>query len=302
MPRTLLVIVGPTGSGKTQLAELIAGSMDCSLLSADSQQVYRGLDIGTAKPLGEAKQAWGLLDLVDPGQPFSAGDWVRRAAPLADLAWSQGRLPIVVGGTGLYLKALLDGLADIPPVPDELRRALTRDLAAQGLAAMVARLQAVDPVLAARTDLANPRRVMRGLEVQAATGRPLSQWQAQPTLPALRPDKAVWLGVDPGKDRLDRALEQRTRAAMDQGWPQEVAGLAARHGDAALATSAAIGYPEVLDQLRGRQSADQAERAIVMQTRQYARRQRTWFKALAGVTWFSGPMDPKVQAFLASRL
>ena len=302
MPRTLLVIVGPTGSGKTELAELIAGALPCRLLSADSQQAYRGLDIGTAKPLGEAKKAWSLLDLVEPGQAFSVGDWVRLAAPLVERAWAEGALPVLVGGTGLYLKALLEGLADIPTVPEELRQALTRELDAHGLGAMVSRLQAVDPVLAARTDLANPRRVLRGLEVHAATGKPLSAWQAEPTVPALRPDKAVWLGLDPGKDRLDRRLEERTTALLAHGWAQEVELLAARHGDAALGRNAAIGYPEVLDLQRGRQSAAQTKAAIIIQTRQYARRQRTWFKAVEGITWFSGPMDPKVQPFLAAQL
>ena len=302
MPRTLLVVVGPTGGGKTELAELIAGTRPCRLLSADSQQVYRGLDIGTAKPLGQAKRAWDLLDLVDPGQPFSVGAWTRLAAPLVLEAWAKGTLPIVAGGTGLYLKSLLEGLADIPAVPETLRQALARELETQGLAAMVTRLLAVDPVLASRIDLANPRRVLRGLEVQAATGKPLSAWQAEPTVPSLRPDKTVWLGLDPGKERLDRCLEERTDALLVQGWSHEVARLADRHGDAALSQSAAIGYPELLDLLRGRQGAVQARDAILRRTRHYARRQRTWFRAVESITWFKGPMDPQVLPFLAGRL
>jgi tRNA dimethylallyltransferase len=151
MKRHLLVIVGPTGSGKTRLAELVASALPCRLLSADSQQVYRGMDIGTAKPLGEAKRAWGLLDLVDPGQTFSAGDWVRAAVPAVEAAWAEGKLPLLAGGTGLYLKALLEGLADIPAVPDPVRRALALELEKEGLPALVKRLEAVDPVLADRS-------------------------------------------------------------------------------------------------------------------------------------------------------
>lgn len=302
MDRTLLIIAGPTGSGKTHLAELIAGEKACALLSADSQTVYRGLDIGTAKPLGDAKRAWGLLDLVDPGQPFSVGDWVRLAAPLCELAWAQGRLPVLAGGTGLYFKALLEGLADIPAVPEELRQALARELEAQGLPALADRLQRVDPVLAARTDLANPRRVLRGLEVAAATGRPLSAWQAEPTVPAVQPAKTVWIGLDPGKERLDRRLLERSSALLAGGWPQEVEQLARLHGDAALAGSGAIGYPEVLEQVRGRRTPGRTHDAIAQQTRQYARRQRTWFKAVAPLNWFAGPDDPKLPAFLAAHL
>jgi tRNA dimethylallyltransferase len=287
MEKPLIVIAGPTGSGKTELAEALAKGRPCRLLSADSQQVYRGMDIGTAKPLGAAKAAWGLLDLVMPGQPFSAGDWVRAAVPLIEAAWADGRLPVLAGGTGLYLKALLEGLADIPAVPDAVRSGLALELEQKGLAELASRLRSVDPDLAGRTDLANPRRVLRGLEVQASTGKPLSQWQAMGTVPALRPTKTVWIGLDPGKDSLERRLEARTDALLSHGWPQEVELLAGLHGDAAVGRSAAIGYPELLDQLRGRQRPAQAREAILKQTRQYARRQRTWFRSVRDLAWYS---------------
>jgi tRNA dimethylallyltransferase len=286
--RELLVIVGPTGAGKTAYAEALAGQRPLALLSADSQQVYRGMDIGTAKPLGAAKAAWGLLDLVEPGQPFSAGAWVRAALPAIEAAWAAGKTPCLVGGTGLYLKALLEGLAEIPPVPEAVRQGLTEELHAQGLPALAQRLQALDPLIAARTDLANPRRVLRALEVLQATGKPLSQWQAESTAPALRPDRVRWVGLDPGKDALDQRLERRCDALLSQGWLTEVELLAQKHGDGALRQSAAIGYPELLEVLRGEQSLPQAREAILTQTRQYARRQRTWFKAVDGVEWLTG--------------
>ena len=298
MEKALAVIVGPTGSGKTELAESLAKLRPCRLLSADSQQVYRGMDIGTAKPLGPAKAAWGLLDLVAPGQPFSAGDWVRQAVPLIEGAWNDGALPVLAGGTGLYLKALLEGLAEIPPVPDSVRRSLTRELEQHGLGEMAARLRALDPDLAQRTDLANPRRVLRGLEVQAATGKPLSQWQAVGTVPAVLPDRALWIGLDPGKESLEERLEARTDALLAHGWLQEVELLAGLHGDDAISRSAAIGYPELLDQLRGRQRPAQAREAIVKQTRQYARRQRTWFRSVKDLQWLglAGALE-SLQAF-----
>jgi tRNA dimethylallyltransferase len=283
--KRLLVIVGPTASGKTALAEALAAQHPLRLLSADSQQVYRGMDIGTAKPLGEAKAAWGLLDLVEPGQPFSAGEFCRAAVPAIATAWAAGKTPCLCGGTGLYLKALLEGLAEIPPVPEDVREALTAELHSHGLPALAARLSELDPVIAARTDLQNPRRVLRALEVLQATGRPLSQWQSESTAPAVIPDEALWLGVDPGKEALDERIQARTDQLLTNGWAQEVALLAQRFGEEAIRRSAAIGYPELLDLQRGQQNLAQAREAIVRQTQQYARRQRTWFKAVEAVEW-----------------
>jgi tRNA dimethylallyltransferase len=283
--RKLLVIVGPTAAGKTDLAEKLAQSQPLALLCADSQQVYRGMDIGTAKPLGPAKSRWGLLDLVEPGQTFSAGAWVRAAVPLIEAAWLDGKIPCLVGGTGLYLKALLEGLAEIPPVPEAIRKNLTQELHTQGLPALAERLRRLDPLIAERTDLANPRRVLRALEVLAATGTPLSTWQAQTTRPALQAEETRWIGVDPGRDELDRRIERRTDTLLQHGWIQEVEILAQRYGDAAILGSTAIGYPELLEFLRGRQSLTKAREAIIRQTQQYARRQRTWFRAVDDIEW-----------------
>lgn len=295
--RSLIVLVGPTASGKTAVAEALAKALPLALLSADSQQVYRGMDIGTAKPLGEAKRAWGLLDLVEPGRPFSAGDYCRSAVPMIEAAWMGGKTPCLVGGTGLYLKALLEGLAEIPAVPDAVRQGLTDELHAQGLPALAERLQAQDPVIAARTDLQNPRRVLRALEVLQATGRPLSQWQAESSVAAVSPERTQWFGLDRDKDALQQRIADRTDQLLAQGWADEVALLAQKHGDAALAQSAAIGYPELLEQLRGLQSPAQAREAILRQTRQYARRQRTWFKAVPQIQWL--PPESAAEAITA---
>jgi tRNA dimethylallyltransferase len=287
--KEILVIVGPTASGKTALAESLAKSLPLALLSADSQQVYKGMDIGTAKPLGAAKDAWGLLDLVDPGQAFSVGDWGRAAVESIEAAWMGGKTPCLVGGTGLYLKALLEGLAEIPPVPEGVRESLTEELHAGGLAPLAERLKAVDPVIAERTDLANPRRVLRALEVLQATGKPLSQWQAESTVPMIQADRVRWVGIDPGRDALEERIRLRTDTLLKNGWIQEVDLLAQRFGDKTLLESAAIGYPELLEHLRGQQSLEQAREAIARQTLQYARRQRTWFKAVPNVEWFESP-------------
>ena len=302
MKRDLLLIVGPTAGGKTALAQALAGRFPLTLLSADSQLVYRGLDIGTAKPPPPERAQWGLIDLVDPGQPFSAGEFCRQAVPLVEGAWKAGRLPVFVGGTGLYLKALLQGLAELPPIAEELRQRLEAEFHAGGLEPLLARLDTADPSLAAQLDRKNPRRVLRALEVFEATGQPLSAWQ-QNTKPALRPDRALWLGLDPGKEALDSRILARVEASLSEGWLQETLSLQEKWGLEAVGKCAAIGYPELAAHLQGTLSLEQARQAIGQQTRAYARRQRTWFKAQADIHWSPGSAealaDPALVTFLS---
>ncbi|MGH7443163.1 MAG: tRNA (adenosine(37)-N6)-dimethylallyltransferase MiaA, partial [bacterium] len=207
--KSLILLVGPTASGKTALAESLAQGHALALLSADSQQVYRGLDIGTAKPGPQTRASWGLLDVVDLGEPFSAGAFCRLAVEACESAWVTGRTPLLCGGTGLYLKALLEGLVDLPPTPPEVRSALEQEWQEGGLLPLLRRLDAVDPTLAVSIDRSNPRRVLRALEVYTATGRPLGAWQAESTLPALLPDRVLWLGLDPGQEILAKRIAQR---------------------------------------------------------------------------------------------
>lgn len=278
MKRDLLLIVGPTASGKTALAHALAARRPVALLSADSQLVYRGFDIGTAKPSLAERGQWGLIDLVDPGEPFSAGEFCRQAVPLIEAAWRASRLPVLVGGTGLYLKALLHGLAEVPAIPEDLRQRLEAEFQERGLEPLLERLDAVDPALAKQVDRKNPRRVLRGLEVFEATGQPLSAWQ-QGTKPALAPDRSFWLGLEPPKELLDERIEARVDACLAQGWLQETLQLQEKWGPEAVGKCAAIGYPELAEHLAGRLDLGTARQAIVQQTRAYARRQRTWFKA-----------------------
>jgi tRNA dimethylallyltransferase len=297
----VLVLAGPTASGKTALAEQLAQTLPLRLISADSQQIYRGLDIGTCKPGPATRGQWALIDVADlapgPEAPFSAGAYCRLAAAECREAWERGRIPLLCGGTGLYLKALLEGLVELPEIPARLRAGLQARLDKEGLEAMVGRLEAVDPGLAATVDRRNPRRVLRGLEVFEATGSPLSQWQSMATRPSLRASEILWMDLDPGSKILDARLVQRVDACLAQGWLEEVRGLALRHGDEALRRCAAIGYPELLDHLRGRLGMAQAREAIISRTRRYARRQRTWFKAVPGMHQSA---DPAALASLAA--
>ncbi len=285
----LLVLVGPTAAGKSDLAWSLSRGAPLALVSADSQLVYRGLDLGTAKPPADQRPAWALIDVVDPGEGFSAGEFCRRAAAVCREAWTAGRVPLLCGGTGLYLKALLEGLAEVPPIPTALREGLEREWREGGLAPLVARLEASDPALAARLDRSNPRRVLRALEVRAATGQGLGEWQARTTRPSLEPSRVLWLGLDPGVEELDQRMERRLDACLAAGWADEAEALARIHGPARVAACGAIGYAELLEAAAGRISAGEARAAILTRTRRYARRQRTWFRALPGVVWSADP-------------
>lgn len=297
----VIVVCGPTASGKTALAEALASRFKARLVSADSRQAYRGMDIGTAKPLGASRALWSMLDVTDPGQSYSAGDYARQAAPLLEEAFAQGQPVIVAGGTGLYLRALLEGLSEIPAIPAALRQALEQECRELGLPALAQRLQGSDPELAQRTDLQNPRRVLRALEVLAATGKPLSWWQAQrPQAPVQA--SQLWLGLDPSPKTSERAIHARNQAAFEAGWVAEVVRLKEQWGEVALAATPAIGYQQILKHLRGELSLPAAMQETELRTRQYARRQKTWFKALPQLQWMRledpGSIQVKVSQFL----
>jgi tRNA dimethylallyltransferase len=263
--------------------------------------VYRGFDIGTSKPGPSTRGQWSLVDVAEPGTAFSAGEFCRLAAAACEKAWGADQVPLLCGGTGLYLKALLEGLVDLPPIAPEIRAALEGEWKAHGLEPLLARLDAVDPALAATLDRANPRRVVRALEVFEGTGRPLSAWRATETRPHLLPDRSLWLGLDPGREELSIRIARRADQCLREGWLDEVRALAERHGDEILKTSAAIGYPELLEHLRARSGLAEAREAILGRTRAYARRQGTWFRAQTGIQWASQgkPLGEQARIFMA---
>jgi tRNA dimethylallyltransferase len=280
-----VALIGPTASGKTALAEALARQLPLRLISADSMQVYRGMDIGTSKPGPATRGLWSLLDLADPGEAFSAGEWLRALHGQLALARELGQRPLICGGTGLYLSALAEGLADIPPVGRQVRSELELRLGRQGLGALAQELKAKDPELAIGLDLKNPRRVLRGLEVLQATGKPLSWWQAQPRQGGLGSGGILWLGLDPGPEELEQRISERHQAMLGQGWLKEAAALRQGVGEAKVRATGAIGYAEAFEQLDGRLEAWQAAATVRLKTRQYAKRQRTWFKRMPGIEW-----------------
>jgi tRNA dimethylallyltransferase len=259
------------------------------LVSVDSRQVYRHCDIGTNKPTADELDGLRclLLDVVDPGIPFTVADYQRLAMDAVADIGRRGRLPVLQGGSGLYLRALLDGwnLADAPPNP-ELRASLEQRLELDGPDALDAELRRIDPASAERAQR-NPRRMIRALEIHAVTGRPPSvARQADPP-----PWSTVIIGLEVPLPELDRRIEARVTHMIDAGWVDEVARIR-REFPAADLGRLGHGYPELAAYLDGRLSLEAARESTVRQVRQYARRQLTWFRADRRVQWLAA--DPEL--------
>ena len=285
----MVAIVGPTASGKTELAIAVARQLGGELVSVDSRQVFRHCDIGTNKPTAAELGgiACHLIDLVDPDVAFTVADYQRLAFPAIDRIGSAARLPILQGGTGLYLRALLDGwnLADAPPDP-ATRAALEQRLEDEGAEVLEAELRRIDPAAAERTQ-GNPRRLIRALEIYAATGRtPTEARESNPP-----PWSTVVLGLDVPLTELDRRIEMRVRRMIDAGFVDEVARIR-RDFPAADLRRLGHGYPEMAASIDGGSSLETAVESTVRQVRQYARRQLTWFRADPRVSWI--PPNPQV--------
>jgi tRNA dimethylallyltransferase len=296
----LVAVVGPTASGKSALALRLARARAGEIVSCDSQQVYRGLDIGTAKPSPEERQEvrHHLLDVVDPDEPFSASDYSRLArAALAEID-GRGRLPIVAGGTGLYLRALLVGLFDGPSRDPALRRRLEATAERFGDARLHRLLRRVDPGAAARIEPRDRLRVVRALEVFAATGRPISEQQSAGARP-LEGFRTLVVGLRPAREALRRAVQARTRAMLAAGLVDETRALLARGLPAEARPLQSIGYRQALAVIRGELPPEEAERSIVTDTMRFAKRQMTWFRHQQPDTAWFGDADAACAAALA---
>ena len=288
MAAALVAIVGPTASGKSALALRLARERGGEIVSCDSLQVYRGLDVGSAKATSaeRAEVEHHLLDVADPGDVFSAADYARLARAALDGVRARGRLPIVAGGTGLYLRALLVGLFEGPARDEAVRRRLEGLADRFGDPRLHRLLGRVDPVAAARISPRDRVRVVRALEVYRATGRPLSEQQRQGAEP-LRGYATLVVGLDPGREALRAAIEARTRQMLEQGLIEEVRGLLSRGMDPLARPLQAIGYRQAVSVLRGEMTVQEAEGAIVTATLRFAKRQMTWFRHQADVRWFA---------------
>ena len=277
----LIVICGPTATGKSSVAMALAQRLGFPILSADSRQVYRAFDIGTAKPArtDQALVPHYLIDICDPTETLTVADYQQQAQTLIAQFHAQGQTPLLVGGTGLYIRSIVDGLK-IPRVPPQLE--LRSQLQSQGQSQIYQWLQQIDPQSATKVHAHDQVRTLRALEVYYATGKPLSTQQGQdpPPYPILQ------IGLDfRDLDQRTAAIRQRTTAMLDQGWLAEIQALIATYG-ANLPLLDTLGYAEMTAYLQQHISLEQAEVQTIIHTRQFAKRQRTWFRSNSAIHWF----------------
>jgi tRNA dimethylallyltransferase len=294
----LVALVGSTASGKTALALALAerlplalGLRGAEVVSADSRQIYRLMDIATAKPTADeqARVRHHLLDVVWPDESCTLAEYQRDAqAAIADI-WARGRLPLLVGGTGLYVRAVVDGLAipEVAPQP-ELRAALEAEATERGVGALLERLRALDPVAAARIDAQNPRRLIRALEVCIISGRPFSEQQGRrPT-----PYQAVLLGLSMPREALYIRADARIAQMLAAGLVAETEALVARGYDWSLPAMSSLGYREIGAYLRGELTLAAAAERFEQATHAYIRRQMTWFRPDQRIHWLDAALEP----------
>jgi tRNA dimethylallyltransferase len=273
-------IAGPTASGKSALAFALAERLNGVIINADSMQVYRDLRIITARPAEteEARVPHRLYGHVDAAENYSVGRWCHDAEQALNDAIDQGRMPIFVGGTGLYFKALTAGLAAVPPIPPGVRMDVRGRLQREGAPALHSELARLDPVTAQRVTANDRSRISRALEVVLATGRPLSDWHREGLPAIIDPARAVKTFVTCERKELVRRIETRFAAMLEAGALDEVRVLAARRLDASLPAMKAHGVPWLIRHLEGEISREEAAAGAVMDTRRYAKRQLTWFR------------------------
>lgn len=284
-PSRPVLLAGPTASGKSALALALADALGGVVVNADALQVYAEWRVLTARPsAADEARAPHLLYGHTPAADatYSTGRWLREIEPILRRLQEKGETPIFVGGTGLYFKALTEGLAEIPPTPAEIRAAGEAELAARGPAAFAAALAARDPDTAARIDMANPRRVLRAYEVLETTGVGFAAWMDRTPPPLLPLSATLPLKIEPPRDALRRRIAARFSAMIGGGALDEAAAMAAREADGAVPEAApalkALGYAPLKAYLDGRWSRDRALASGVIETSQYAKRQATWLR------------------------
>jgi tRNA dimethylallyltransferase len=292
MTPKLLVICGPTASGKSDLALRLAQELNGEIINADSMQVYRGMDIGTAKPSVEerARMPHHLIDIIRPDQPFSAADFAEAAdTAIRDISF-RGKRPIVVGGTGLYIRSLLKGLVDSPAGTEEVRQDLLSEARELGNQAMLEELRRVDPELAERIHPNNLVRIIRALEVFRTTGIPLSRYQLEHSFSG-RQYRSLQLGIQVERSLLYNRIDDRVNLMLEQGLLREVKELLNAGYEPGFKAMRAIGYKELIAHLSGEYDLNEAIRLIKRNTRHYAKRQLTWFNADKDILWLEYPSE-----------
>lgn len=280
--KPVVLLIGPTAAGKTDLAEALARRFPTQLVSVDSAQIYRGMDIGTAKPSTDSQRRFpiSLLDIRDPWESYSVADFLQDVREPIQRAHASGRVPLLVGGTMMYFRALTEGLSELPATDPAVREALEGELDQRGLPALYQELEQHDPMTAERIDPADTQRILRSLAVLRQTGRPLSQLQTL-VAPGAFDFSAMLLQVD--RSELHERIEHRLEQMMDAGFAEEVRSL---HSDprihAKLPSMRAVGYRQLWAWCEGRDELASARQKALFATRQLAKRQFTWMRKFSG--------------------
>jgi len=291
-----IFIMGPTASGKTALACALYDALDCELISVDSALVYKGMDIGTAKPTAEEQQQYPhhLIDIRDPSEPYSAADFREDVLPLMADITARGKIPVLVGGTMLYFKFLIEGAAGLPEADETIRQQIEGEAKEKGWPAIHAKLAEVDPQSADRLNPNDPQRIQRALEVFLLTGKPLSQHWAEQEAQTI-PYNVVQFAISPKERKtLHERIELRFEQMLQHGFLEEVRDLYHR-GDLHenLPSIRAVGYRQVWDYLDGRLSYDDMVQKGIVATRQLAKRQITWLRSWKDLHWLESE-DPQL--------
>jgi tRNA dimethylallyltransferase len=286
---SIIFLMGPTGAGKTELALTLAGQLDVEVISVDSAMVYREMDIGTAKPNSEIRRRvpHQLVDICDPEERYSAARFCKDARIAIDAALKRGRIPLLVGGTGLYFRALEKGLANLPAADPDMRIHLAERVNTEGLAALHTELQGVDPGSAAKIHPNDPQRILRALEVFHLSGKAMSTLIADSDSNGLQAS-VIKVVLAPGdRPRLHEALARRFQQMLDEGFVEEVRRLLQRPGlVAGMPSMRLVGYRQIGEYLGGMDDYDNAVTSAITATRRLAKRQLTWLRAERDCKWF----------------
>jgi len=301
--RQLIAILGPTGVGKSAAAIFLAHRWKGEIISCDSMQVYRGFDIGTDKPTPAQRRAvpHHLLDLVEPSTQFTAADFVREALGAIRLIEGRRKIPLIVGGTGLYLKALFEGLFPGPGKDALLRARLEESARVEGTERLYARLEAVDPVYARLIGRRDKTRIIRALEVFDLTQKPLTQHFLN-TVSAVPGFHLLKIGLQLERQELYRRIEERVESMFRRGLAKETENLLRQGAPEDSPPFRALGYKHVLRHLKKEITLEEAVERTKTDTRHYAKRQMTWFRKTAGVTWFSADDSAAISAAVEAHL
>ena len=295
MTRVPIVIIGPTASGKSTLAVLLAGALNSEIISLDSMQVYIGMDIGTGKISPEERRdiPHHLIDVVHPDQVFSAGEFQRMAEDAVERVWKLGKTPIIVGGTGLYLRAFLKGLFPTPVRSDALRKRIKEWERREGLESLFGFLKRADPGIQEIIKPADRQRIHRALEIFLVTGKTQSSMRKTAGFAGDR-YKVIKIGLDfPSRDILYKTIESRVDAMFGAGWIEEVKLLLEKY-PISLNPFKAIGYREIAAHIQEKRSLEETIAAVKQKTRNYAKRQVTWYKKEDAVRWFDAGKDKEL--------